>query len=91
MKAYKGGECARVNQRHFGGKNAIAVIILLWVQWKCRSGGNNLSNAKSFIILRSEEDGESFTSFNKNNRVNFSGEKRKMKLFMVPSSWEYEN
>ena len=62
---------ALVNQRHFGRKNAIAVVILLRVYWKCRGSGNNLSNVKSFIILRSGEDGRSLTSFNRNNRVNF--------------------
>ena len=35
----------------FWRENAIAVIILL----RSRSGGNRLSNVKSFIILRSRE------------------------------------
>ena len=38
-----------------------------------RSGGNKLSNVKSFIILPS---GEGLTSFSINNRTNFFGEKR---------------
>ena len=36
-------------------------------------GGNKLSNVRSFIILRS---GEALTSYNKDNNVNFSSEKR---------------
>ena len=44
------------------------------------SCGNKLSNVWT-SVLRS---GEGLTSFNKNNRVNFSGEKKiKMKLFLV--------
>ena len=39
-----------------------------------RSGENKLSDVRSFIILRSQEG---LTSFNKNNRANFSGEKNK--------------
>ena len=52
----------------------MAVVILLRVLTKMSSGsdGKKLSNLKSFIILRL---GECLTSFNKNNRVIFSGEK----------------
>ena len=52
----------------------MAVIILLRVLAKMSSGsdGKKLSNLKSFIIFRL---GEGLTSFNKNNRVIFSGEK----------------
>ena len=39
-----------------------------------RSGENKLSDVRSFIILRSQEG---LISFNKNNRANFSGEKKK--------------
>ena len=42
-----------------------------------RSGGNKLSNARSFIILLL---GEGLTSFSINNATNFVGEKSKMKL-----------
>ena len=38
-----------------------------------RSGGNKLSNVRSFIILLSGED---LTSFNNGNSTNFSGEKK---------------
>ena len=50
------------------------VILLLRVLAKMSSGsdGKKLSNLRSFIILRL---GEGLTSFNKNNRVIFSGEK----------------
>ena len=52
----------------------MAVVILLRVLAKMSSGsdGKKLSNLKSFIILRL---GEGLNSFNKNNRVIFSGEK----------------
>ena len=50
---------------------------------KCHSGGNKLSSVKSFIILGSEEG---LTSFDKNNRVNFCGKKkRKIKISGVPT------
>ena len=39
-----------------------------------RSGGNKLSDVRSFIILLS---GEGLTSFNNDNSTNFSGEKKK--------------
>ena len=38
-----------------------------------RSGGDKLSNIRSFIILQS---GEGLTSFNNDNSANFSGEKK---------------
>ena len=38
-----------------------------------RSGGNKLSNVRSFSILQL---GEGSTSFNIDNRANFSGEKK---------------
>ena len=38
------------------------------------SGGNKLTNVRSFIILRSREG---LISFNKSKRANVSGEKRK--------------
>ena len=40
-----------------------------------RSGGNKLSNVRSFIILLSGED---LTSFNNDDSTNFSGEKKKV-------------
>ena len=48
----------------------VAVVILLR---ECRSGGNKLSNVRSFSIL---ESGKSSTSFNNDNSFNFSGEKK---------------
>ena len=58
----------------------MAVVILLRVLTKMSSGsdGKKLSNLKSFIILRL---GEGLTSFNKNNRVIFSGEKWQNEAF----------
>ena len=38
-----------------------------------RSGGDKLSNIRSFIILQS---GEGLISFNNDNSANFSGEKK---------------
>ena len=38
-----------------------------------RSGGDKLSNIRSFIILQS---GEGLTSFNNDNSANISGEKK---------------
>ena len=52
-------------------------------QRECRSGGNKLSNVRSFIILLS---GEGLTSFIINNRTNFFGEKSTMKLSEVSVS-----
>ena len=46
-------------------------------QRECRSGGNKLTDVRSFIILRS---GEGLTSFSINNRTDFFGEKSKLKL-----------
>ena len=40
---------------------------------QCRSGGNELSNVRSFSILRS---GERVTSFTKGSSAYFSGEKK---------------
>ena len=54
----------------------VAVVTILRVL-ECRSGGNKLSNVKSFIILRSGED---VTSFTKGNSANFSVKNGKMKL-----------
>ena len=51
----------------------VAVVILLRVWQECGSGGNELSNVSSFIILRS---GEGLTSFKKDNSANFSGESK---------------
>ena len=52
-------------------------------QRECRSGGNKLTDVRSFIILRS---GEGLTSFSINNRTSFFGEKRTMKLSVVSVS-----
>ena len=49
-------------------ENVIAVIILLRFLQECHSDENRLN-----IILQT---GEGLTSFNKNNRVNFSVEKK---------------
>ena len=43
-----------------------------------RSGGNKVSNARSFMILRS---GEGSTSFINYHRANFSGEKKYYETF----------
>ena len=48
----------------------VAVVILLR---ECHSGGNKLSNVRSFSILQS---GEGSTSFNSDNNANFPGEKK---------------
>ena len=70
-----------MNQRHFGGKTPkrrhSTTSFSENDQRECRSGGNKLSNVRSFIILRS---GEGLTSFSINNRTDFFGEKSKMKL-----------
>ena len=50
----------------------VAVVTLLRVLAKCRSGENKLLNVRSFIILRSREG---LTSFTKGNSANFSSEK----------------
>ena len=57
----------------------IAVIIHYEFTRECRSGGNKLSNVKSFIILLS---GEGLTSFSINNRTNFFGEKKLNEAFL---------
>ena len=52
----------------------VAVVILLQEGGsEGRSGGNKLSNVRSFRILQS---GEGSTSFNNDNSANFSGEKK---------------
>ena len=55
----------------FWREDAIAVVILLRVLAKMLS---DIRRLESFVILRSREG---LTSFNKNNHVNFSGEKKK--------------
>ena len=54
----------------------VAVVILLR---ECHSGGNKLSNVRSFSILLS---GEGSTSFNSDNNVNFPGEKKYNEEFL---------
>ena len=55
-------QCARVNQCHFGGKTrSPSPSYYHSFQRKCRSDGIKISNARSFIILRS---GEGLTTFN---------------------------
>ena len=53
----------------------IAVVILVGVLAKCRSGGNKLSNVNRGLITIRPREG--FTSSNKVNNANFSGEKKK--------------
>ena len=65
--------CSRVNQRHFGVKKWQPSSFYYEFQRECRSGGNKLSNVRSFSILQS---GEGSTSFNNDNSANFSGEKK---------------
>ena len=60
-----------VNQLQVWQENVIAVVILLRILARSGSGGS--LHVKSFIILRS---GEGLTSFNINNRVNFSGKQK---------------
>ena len=55
----------------FWREDVIAVVILLRVLAKMLS---DIRRLESFVILRSREG---LTSFNKNNHVNFSGEKKK--------------
>ena len=58
----------------FWRENMVAVVILLQEGGsEGRSGGNKLSNVRSFRILQS---GESSTSFNNANSSNFSGPKK---------------
>ena len=66
-------QCSRVRQRHFGGKTWQPSSFYYEFQRECRSGGNKLSNVRSFSILQS---GEGSTSFNNDNSANFSGEKK---------------
>ena len=56
----------------FWRENVVAVVILLRVLARCRSGRNKISNVRSFIIFRS---GERVTSFTKDNSANISSEK----------------
>ena len=72
--------CVRVSPASFWPENLIAVVILLRVLARCRSGVNKLSNIRSFIILLS---GEGLTPFSINNRPSVFGEKKKMKLSRV--------
>ena len=63
--------CARAWTTAFWRESLVAVFIFLWVSGKCRSGGSNLSTARSIIILRLVEN---WTFFTKNIRGNFFGE-----------------
>ena len=58
----------------------IAIVILLRVLYKreCRNGGNELSNVRSFIILRSRGG---LTSFNIDNSAIFFNEKKYNEAF----------
>ena len=62
----------------FWRENVVAVVILLRVLARMSSGENNLSNVRSSIIFLS---GEGSISFNKDNSVTFSGEKRYSEAF----------
>ena len=57
----------------FWRENMIDVVFLLRVLGECRNGGIKLSTVSSFIILL--YSGESLTSFHKNKRADFSGER----------------
>ena len=48
------------------------MLVVVTLLRECRSGGNKLSNVRSFIILRL---GDGVTSFTKDNSANFSSEK----------------
>ena len=52
-----------------------------------RSGGNKLSDVRSFIILLS---GEGLTSFNNDNSTNFSGDKKKVQ-WRIPGCLFFDN
>ena len=72
---FKGKQCARVNQRRFGGKRGSRSqsTTTYGFQREYRGGGNKFSNVRSFIFLQL---GDGLSPFNKNNRVNISGEKK---------------
>ena len=59
----------------FWRENVVAVVTLLRVFNS--EGGNEISNVRSFIILRSREG---LTSFNIDNGAIFSNKKKKMKI-----------
>ena len=75
-----------VNQLQVWQENVIAVVILLRILARSGSGGS--LHVKSFIILRS---GEGLTSFNINNRVNFSGKQKQNEAlsFFVVVVWVF--
>ena len=77
--------CVRVSPASFWRENLIAVVILLRVLARCRSGVNKLSNIRSFIILLS---GEGLTPFSINNRPSVFGEK-KNEAFQGVFLWEH--
>ena len=72
-------QCSRVKQRHFGGKTWQPSSVCYYEFWQeCCSGGNKLSNVRSFIIFLSEEG---LISFSINNRTNFFTEKKLNEAF----------
>ena len=75
-----------VNQLQVWQENVIAVVILLRILARSGSGGS--LHVKSFIILRS---GEGLTSFNINNRVNFSWKQKQNEAlsFFVVVVWVF--
>ena len=72
----------------FWRENMADVVLLLQVLGECRNGGSKLSSFSSFLILYSSE---SLTSFHKNKRADFSGERSTMKLSGVSIFVKYEN
>ena len=66
----------------------IDVVLVLQVLGECRNVGSKLSTFSSFLILCS---GGSLTSFHKNKRADFSGERSTMKLSGVSIFVKYEN
>ena len=71
----------------FWRENMIDVVLLLRVLGECCNGGSKLSTFSSFLILYS---GGSLTSFHKNKRADFSGERSTMKLSGVSIFVKYE-
>ena len=87
----------------FWRENMIDVVLLLRVLGECRNVGSKLSTFSSFLILCSGESltyvssfiilysGESLTSFHKNKRADFSGQRSTMKLSGMSIFVKYEN
>ena len=73
-------QCARTNVILAGkcGWRRQSTYSTTSFQLECRSGKNELSNVRNYIIQRS---GEGLTSFNGDKRANFCGEKKYIEAF----------